>query len=114
MYWINYEKASDKEPLNYIQRKYAYGLTVNVLDAEKKTFFFNFVSYKKKFLYLIKSNSDKKYHVYYNHNNTKLVIVNRIYVHIEGGSFWTPKVMYIEIFAKDPVKNEELVEKIIP
>jgi hypothetical protein len=109
--WVNYAGKGDTEPLNYIQRKYAYGLNVRLVDKEKKTFCFNFVSYKKQLLYLIKS-PDKKYHVFSYFNN-HLMQVNRIYVHIEGGSFWTPKVKYIEVFGKDPIRNEELVEKIV-
>ena len=110
-YWINYAGKGDAEPLNFIQRKYAYGLNFQLTDKEKKTYSFHFVSYKKQLLYLIKA-PDKKYHVYSYFNN-RLFLVNRIYVHIEGGSFWTPKVKYIEVFGKDPLKNEELVEKII-
>lgn len=110
IYWINYATNSNAEELNYIQRKYAYGLSTMLIDNEKKTFAFNFVSYKKQMLYLIKSH-DKKYHAYSYFNN-RLMQVNRIYVHIEGGSFWTPKVKYIEVSGKDPVKNEELTEKI--
>ena len=35
IYWISYAKKSEIEPLNYIQRNYAYGLDVKVIDAEK-------------------------------------------------------------------------------
>ncbi len=113
MYWINYAGKSDKEMLNYIQRKYAYGLSVKMTDSEKKTFCFNFVSYKSQSLYLIKSPIDKKYHTLSYFNN-RLIDINRIYIHIEGGTFWYPKVKYIEVFGKDIHKNEEIVEKIIP
>ena len=113
MFWMTYEKPLVREELNFIQRKYAYGLTIKMLDEEKKSFYFNFVSYKKKILYLIKSVLDKKYHVYYYLNN-KLVLVTRIYIHIEGGSFWTPKVKYIQITSKDAIRNEDVLEKIIP
>lgn len=113
MFWVNYEKGNEIEPLNYIQKKYAYGLNFHVIDAEKKSFYFNFVSYKKKNLYLINSVQDKKYHIFYYKENA-LVMVERIYVHIEGGSFWTPKVKYIQIFGRDPIKNEPVLEKIIP
>lgn len=111
-YWVNYSGKSDIEPLSFIQRKYAYGLNVQLLDKEKGSFCFNFVSYKKQQLYLIRS-PDTKYNVY-SYFNGKMVIVHRIYIHIEGGSFWTPKITYIEVSAKDPSKNEEITEKIIP
>ena len=113
MYWVNYAGKGDVELLNFIQRKYAYGLDVKIIDKEKKSFCFNFVSYKPQTLYLIKSVSDKKYHVFSYFGN-KLVIINRIYIHIEGGTFWYPKVKYIEVMGKDPLKNEEIIEKIIP
>lgn len=113
IFWVNYAGKGDTEPLNYLQRKYAYGLTVNLLDKEKKTFAMNFVSYKKQILYLIRSPKEKKYEVFSYFNN-KLVIVKRIYIHIEGGAFWTPKVKYINISVKDPIRNEEYVEKVIP
>lgn len=111
-YWVNYSGASDIEPLNYIQKKYAYGLEVKLLDSEKLNYCFNFVSYKKQVLYLINT-GDKHYKVYSNFNG-KMVVVNRIYVHIEGGGFWTPKIKYIEVLATDPQKNETVKEKIIP
>ena len=111
-YWINYADKGDKEALNFIQRKYAYGLNVQKLDLERKTFSFNFVSYKKQIFYLLKSN-DQKYHVASYFNN-RLLILNHLYVHIEGGSFWTPKVKYIEVYGKDPLKNEEVIERVIP
>lgn len=113
IYWINYSGKSDKESLNYIQRKYAYGIESKLIDADKKTFSFNFVSYKKKQLFLIKSPVDKKYKVFSYFNN-KFVIVNHIYIHIEGGAFWTPKIKYIDVSVKDPAKNEEYVERVIP
>lgn len=112
MYWVNYAGKGDREALNYIQKKYAYGIEVSELDKEKKTFCFNFVSYKKQLLYLIKSGQDKKYHVYGYFNN-RLLLINNIYIHIEGGTFWTPKVKYIEVMARDAIKNEEVKEKII-
>jgi hypothetical protein len=40
--------------------------------------------------------------------------VTRIYIHIEGGAFWTPKIKYIDVFGKLPTKNEEVVERVIP
>ena len=86
---------------------------VKLLDKEKKSYSFNFVSYKKKILYLIKSSFDKKYHVYYNFNN-KMFILQKIHIQIEGGTFWVPKVKYLEIILNDPSSNEKKIEKIIP
>ncbi len=113
IHWVNYETNKSSEPLNYIQRKYAYGIDIKLIDAEKKTYCFNFVSYKKKKLYLIKSVIDNKYHVFCEINN-KMVTLDRIFIQIEGGSFWVPHVKYIDISGKDLAKNEEVAERVIP
>ena len=114
IYWINYATNKATESLNYIQRKYAYGLEVKLLDAEKKSYVFNFVSYKKKKLYLVKSPIDNKYHVFTD-INSKMVTLDRIFVQIEGGTFWVPHVKYIDISGKDIGKNnEEVAERVIP
>ena len=112
VHWINYTGKGEIESLNYIQRNYAYGLSIHEIDTAKKTFNFHFVSYKKQTFYLLKS-SDQKYHVF-SYFDKRLLLLNHIYVHIEGGSFWTPKVKYIEVYGKDPSKNEEIIQKIIP
>jgi hypothetical protein len=113
IYWVNYATNKSTEPLNYIQRKYAYGIEIKLLDAEKKSYVFNFVSYKKKKLYLIKSPIDNKYHVFCD-INSKMVTLDRIFIQIEGGSFWVPHVKYIDISGKDLAKNEEVAERVIP
>ncbi|MEO8759274.1 MAG: DUF4833 domain-containing protein [Bacteroidia bacterium] len=113
IHWINYASDNSSEGLSYVQRKYAYGLEVKLIDAEKKSYSLNFVSYKKKKLYLIKSVADNKYHVFCDINN-KLVTLDRIFIQIEGGSFWVPHVRYIDISGKDLTKNEEVSERVIP
>ncbi|HEX7414938.1 MAG TPA: DUF4833 domain-containing protein [Bacteroidia bacterium] len=113
IYWKNYAGDGKTESLNYIQRRYAYGLEVKLTDAEKKTFVFNFVSYKKKQIYLIKSTVENRYDAFLQINN-RLLILSRVFIQIEGGSFWVPKIKYIEVTGKDVSKNEEVVERIIP
>jgi len=113
IHWVNYATNGSSEGLNYIQRKYAYGLDIKLTDAEKKSYVFNFVSYKKKQLYLIKSTTDNRYNAFIEINH-KLVILNSIFIQIEGGTFWVPKVKYLEVTGKDVTKGEEVVERIIP
>jgi len=113
IYWKNYASDGSEQPLNYIQRKYAYGLEVKMIDKDKKSFCFNFVSYKKKKIYLIKSPVDNKYYSYCEINN-KMSILEKIFIQIEGGTFWFPKIKYIEISGKDFSMKEDVLEKIIP
>jgi hypothetical protein len=113
IYWKNYATDSSTQGLNYIQKKYAYGIDLKMIDAEKKTFCFNFVSYKKKLIYLVRSPIDNKYRAFCDITG-KLVALTKIFVQIEGGSFWFPKIKYIEVSGKDLSKDEEVMEKIIP
>ena len=61
-------------------------------------------------MYLMKG-KDKKYHVFSKVAN-KQAILNSVYVHIDGGTFWVPNVVYVEFKATDPDTGEQLTERI--
>lgn len=113
VYWIKYAQGGKIDPLTYIQKNYAYGVKTKLIDKDKKSFLIEFVSYRKKQFYLLKSPTDNKYHVYGNVNN-KLSILNNILVRIDGGSFWIPNVKQVEVNAKDPSNSIEITEIIKP
>ncbi len=98
VFWIRYAEKEGKEDLNYIQRKFAYGIESKAIGNSQ--YELKFVSYKKLPLLLAKSASDKKYHVYATVNNKKIVL-DRIFLRIEGGSFWLPNVKYVELKGYD-------------
>lgn len=112
-YWIKYTDEKKEKPLTVIQQKFAYGIKVKLIDEEKKIYQFNFVSYKKKSFYLRKSEHDNKFHVYGKVNN-HLAKLDNIFINIQGGSFWFPKIEYVAINANDVKSHEKLVEKITP
>lgn len=111
--WIRYATDSTYEPLNYAQRNFAYGIDAKMIDEYKKSFVFYFVSYKEKPLYLFKSPYDNKYHVY-TYINNKLSILDKVFVQIDGGTFWLPEIRYVEISGTVPPASEKLSEKILP
>jgi hypothetical protein len=113
IYWIDYASDSRTEPLNYIQLKYAYGIDIQLVDNVKKVYCFNFVSYKKKQIFLMKSPVDNSYKAYSLINN-KLIVLESIFIKMEVGNFWTPKVEYIDVTGRDQSKNEVVTERIIP
>lgn len=67
------------------------------------------MSYKKFPMYLIKG-PNNKYNVF-GTINQKQAIVNRIFVKINGGSFWSPNVEYVEIKGVDPSNGKEVIER---
>ncbi len=94
VFWMRYADKEGKKDLNYIQRKFAYGIQTK--DIGNGNYELRFVSYKKFPLLLTKSSTDKKYHVYATANNKK-ILLDRIFLRIEGGTFWVPNVKYVEI-----------------
>lgn len=113
IYWIKYSQNNKVDELNYIQRNRAYGLQTKMIDKEKKSFKFSFVSYKSKDFYLIKSKEDNKYHVY-GYVNNKLCILQNIFVKVEGSSLGIPNVKQVEVTAKDPSDSSMLTEIVHP
>ena len=110
VFWMRYDDKGEKKDLSYIQRKFAYGiLTKNLGNGH---FELRFTSHKKLPMYLNKSEADKRYHVYATINKKKLQI-ERIFLRIEGGSFWLPNVKYVEIKGYDVSEPSKLlVERI--
>jgi len=108
VFWIRYTEHSQPAELSFIQRVFAYGIKTKPLSGDK--YELRFVSYKKFPMYLMKSSSDNNYHVYA-HIGQKQAIVNRIFIKINGGSFWSPNVEYIQVDGIDPDSGRELTEK---
>jgi hypothetical protein len=109
-YWIRYTEGGKKENLSYIQRKFAYGVNAKALGNGK--YDIRFVSYKKFPLTLMKG-TDGKYHIFATISQRQF-IVNRIFVKIEGGSFWVPNVRYVEFKGTDPATGKEVTERFKP
>lgn len=109
-YWIRYAEKGEKQDFNYIQRKFAYGIESKALNNEE--FELQFVSYKKLPLILKKIDSDQKYHVFVNVNQKKIQ-VEKIFVRIEGGSFWLPNVKYAEVTGIDIASNKTITERML-
>jgi phosphatidylglycerophosphate synthase len=109
VYWIRYQENKEKKELNYIQRKFAYGIESEAIGNDR--YKLNFVSYKKLPLMLAKSTVDNKYHVYVTANN-KNIQLERIFLRVEGGTFWVPNVKYVELKGINPVNGATVVERI--
>lgn len=109
VYWIRYQDNKEKKDLNYIQRKFAYGMESEAIGNNR--YKLHFVSYKKFPLYLMKSSVDNKYHVYVTANNKKIQL-ERIFLRIEGGTFWVPNVKYVELKGINQANGAPIVERI--
>ena len=109
-YWIRYAEKGVKKDFTYIQRKFAYGIESKALNNDD--FELQFVSYKKLPLTLKKTDSDQKYHVFVTVNQKKIQ-VEKIFVRIEGGSFWLPNVKYAEVTGIEVSSNKTITERML-
>ncbi|WP_223649251.1 DUF4833 domain-containing protein [Hymenobacter psoromatis] len=94
IFWLRYQEQGQRKPLNFIQRHFAYGFTSKKLAPNK--YELKFAAYGKIPLYLMKSGSDNTFHVFVTVANTQIQL-ERVYLRIEGGTFWVPNVRYIEL-----------------
>jgi phosphatidylglycerophosphate synthase len=111
VFWIRYQEGGGKKELSYIQRVFAYGIKSK--PAGNGNHNMHFVSFKKQQLLLSKSARDNKYHVYTTINQRQAQL-SRIFVKVDGGSFWSPNVVYMELKGIDPVTGKEVMERVKP
>jgi phosphatidylglycerophosphate synthase len=109
IYWLRYAEKGQKHDLSYVQRKFAYGVQSKAIGNDE--FELRFVSHKKLPLYLKKSAIDKKYHVYIDANGQRIML-DRVFVRIEGGSYWIPNVKYVELKGTNSKTSNAVVERL--
>lgn len=110
VFWLKRTEGNKTEPLTWIQRKYAYG--IKIIEETDTYAKFQFVSYNKR-TFLLKKNQQGEFKVYTLSEN-KIVEVNKIYIHLDGGSFWFPVISQVDLIALNPLTNENVIEVIKP
>jgi phosphatidylglycerophosphate synthase len=108
IFWIRYAEQGQQQDLNFIQRKFAYGVKAKKIGPDK--YELRFAAYSKRPFYLMKAGPDRAFHVYTAIAN-KQSVLDRIYLRIEGGTFWVPNVKYVELKGINPATREPVVER---
>lgn len=109
VYWIRYDDpGAPVKDLNYIQKKFAYGIKSQ--KSGKDIWNVSMVAYDKLPLTLKKGNK-KEYRVYVRING-KEYIFKRAYIKVDGGTFWSPNIPYIDIYAQDEGTAKQIVHRI--
>jgi phosphatidylglycerophosphate synthase len=109
VFWIRYTEQGIHKDLNFIQRKFAYGLTAKKVATDK--YALKFAAYDKVPFYLMKSSVDNAFHVFAILAN-KQIVLTRVYLRIEGGTFWVPNVKYIELKGWNAATRQPVVERL--
>jgi hypothetical protein len=108
VFWIRYGEKGQKAELSAIQRSFAYGIKSSMLTPDN--YELRFISYKRAVMNL-KKGANNKYQVYATINQKPAILV-RVYLKINGGSFWSPNIEYAELKGVDPEKGTEVAKKI--
>ncbi|WP_447639852.1 MULTISPECIES: DUF4833 domain-containing protein [Chitinophagaceae] len=107
--WLRYgdDPKGPRQDLNFIQRTFAYGMKSKSLGNGQ--YDLHFVCYKKYSMRLMKING--QYHIV-GPINGKIHILDRMFININGGSFWNPHVEYVEIVGHDMSTNQVASERL--
>ncbi len=109
IFWLRYAEQGQRQELSFIQRKFAYGIKAKKLAINK--YELKFAAYDKVRFYLMKSGSDNAFHVYTTVAN-KQIVLERIFLRIEGGTFWVPNVKYVEFKGWNAATREQVAERL--
>ncbi len=112
-YWVRKSRNNETGSLSWIQNKYAYGIRI-VQEYNKQTenMKFQFVSYAEQTFELRKT-VNGAFKVFTTIEN-KEIEVARIFVQIDGGSFWVPSIPFVKITGYDVTSSNLIAQTITP
>jgi hypothetical protein len=109
-FWIRYPEGGMRKELNYLQRKFAYGINSKAIG--NASYELRSVAYSKLPLYL-RRDTRNEYHVYTSIDK-KECILSRVFIRIDGGTFWSPNVLYIELKGTEIATGKTIIQRIKP
>ncbi|SMC95762.1 DUF4833 domain-containing protein [Pedobacter africanus] len=107
--WIRYEEDQKFKELTTIEKKFAYGVQSKPIGTDE--YEIRLVAYKKMPMYLLRSETDHKYRIYIK-DEGKNLLLKRVFVRVNGGSFWFPKVQYIDLITTNSATGMEILKRI--
>ncbi|MFA6275832.1 MAG: DUF4833 domain-containing protein [Pedobacter sp.] len=107
--WIRYAENGIYKDLTGFEKKFAYGVKCKAIGDG--AFEIRLAAYQKIAMYLLKSEDDQKYRIYIK-DEGKNLLLKRIFVKVNGGTFWFPKVEYIDLFTTNSDNGIEILKRI--
>jgi len=104
---IAYTKGGVKEELTKIQRKMAYGIEIQ--KQKENNYEFSLVSYPEKKLYLEITTKGKPQ--VRTTINGKKMILHKMFLNMQKGASFTPKIEYIDFHGTDIESGKEIKER---
>lgn len=110
-HWIRYTEGSKRTNLSFIQRTMAYGIHHTKVEGDK---FDIWIQAYKDLPIEVRFNKQSKKHQAYTLVENKEIVLERIFVRINGGSLFRPKIQYIEISGYDPANKAKINHRFQP
>lgn len=108
-FWVKKTRSNKIEPLTRIQKRYAYG--IKALDTGKtrdNEWHFRLAAYKNR-TFILKRSPDFRYKVF-TISGSREIVVERIYVKFDGGSFLAPNIAQVKLTGVDQLTGREITE----
>lgn len=62
--------------------------------------------------FILEQGTEKLLRVFAKPDDGSGMILRRIYIHVNGGSFWKPNVEYVELKGNEPITYKKVRERI--
>lgn len=106
---VSYEAQGGYKVLGQVEKRAPYGIRCK--DIGNGGYEIRLSAYKKFPMYLLKSEKDNKYHMYIQDMGQQLLL-KRVFVKVNGGSFWFPKIIYIDLITTNSETGIEILKRI--
>ncbi len=107
VFWLMKSKGNKIEDITYIEKKTAFGFTVEKIE-ENKRYRIRVKALEEKQIDIIKNQSGK-FESFITINNTRIKLEN-IFVDFEY-TFYGPKVKYLDFKGRNPLNGEKIVRR---
>ena len=111
VYWIRYGEKGQKQELSAIQRNLAYGYDSTPIAKEPGSYDFNIISYRKRRFKITLDDEGNPMALF--PIAGRMQKLQRIYIKLEENGFF-PKLIYVELFGKDPKTGADAYERFKP
>ena len=111
VYWIRYTEGGERKGLNLVQRTMAYGISHKALD--NGDFELRIAAHKSLPLRHDYSKEHKQC-VWFAASNNREAILRRVYVRVDGGSTFSPDIVYFELCGRDVSTYAKVTQRIQP
>jgi hypothetical protein len=108
--WLDNERTGELTPVNWIKKKFGYGIEILTQEADEMTF--KFVSYDEK-IFTLRKDHHGNYGVFAEIND-RMLKIRHIYLQIEGGSFWKPNITQVFVSGFNELANTIAIETFNP